>query len=664
MRRKPRFMFQMRRHTQKNIIEKGTCMMKKALSLLLVLILMLSASSALALGYTGSQGNAATFELLEETRISSPLAVANLETNAGKTFVSHPVLDNYPEGTTYVYRSDNLYGGRASARQNTNILMFAEKALENKDAAFAYLKDLGLIRIIDEAIGSCVLVTPSNPETGFSAADQKNYYALQTAMFAQKAGGAGADGRSVVDAAGNPITYYSDAEYFGGYSFYYVIGIDGGATFLNNYVASTLDYVSRIGAMLLINGKMERINNVAGYVPAYLVNAPEAVTEKYKAANKVDSILVEGDKETYYCAAFPSRKVVTLDEAQVDVSKLINDAYYNLFVKTQRSQSIVSGMISASTPYQGYGQDNAPYSLMPRNALINGRTVDGINMFTHQENRFNSVATPEGEFLQTWYEYLPDEVLNGTAPDGSVPLLILMHGGGDDPRLYVEEQGYLNVMGAERLAAVAFEHQYITDIISECTPLIVKYMLETYPALDASRVYVTGYSMGGWATHDAVLGRASLFAAAVPQAIIERKPTEEQLAQFKTVDIPVMCTTSEYDYFVDRVTHNMGPSYYVQLNQVLGFNEMPLLDTEKLDYDSYPISGFKPDIYKRVILNDEYVNHTWLFVKDGIPMAGVNYTENNKHALYAGYANVVWDFCKHYSRDLNTGKIIYNPYVR
>ena len=152
--------------------------MKKTLSLLLVLILVLSIGNALALGYTGSQGNEATFELLEEARISGPIAVANLETNVGKYFVSHPVLDGYPEGTTYVYRSANLYGGRASARQNTNLVVFTEQSFESKDAAYAYLESLGLIAIADEAIGSVVLVTPSNPETGFSAADQKYYYAL------------------------------------------------------------------------------------------------------------------------------------------------------------------------------------------------------------------------------------------------------------------------------------------------------------------------------------------------------------------------------------------------------------------------------------------------------------------------------------------------------
>ena len=52
-----------------------------------------------------------------------------------------------------------------------------------------------------------------------------------------------------------------------------MIGIGIGATFLNNYVAPVLDYVSRIGGLLLINGTMERIREVADEVPAYLVNA-------------------------------------------------------------------------------------------------------------------------------------------------------------------------------------------------------------------------------------------------------------------------------------------------------------------------------------------------------------------------------------------------------
>jgi hypothetical protein len=100
-------------------------MFKKMRCLAIIVVLevsLLPSYRAFALNYSGSQGNPVTFETLEETRASSPVAVAQLETNNGKTFRSHPVLDGYPKGTTYVYRSANLFGGRAAARLNTNIL--------------------------------------------------------------------------------------------------------------------------------------------------------------------------------------------------------------------------------------------------------------------------------------------------------------------------------------------------------------------------------------------------------------------------------------------------------------------------------------------------------------------------------------------------------------
>jgi len=48
------------------------------------------------------------------------------------------------------------------------------------------------------------------------------------------------------------------------------------------------------------------------------------------------------------------------------------------------------------------------------------------------ESRFGDVKAANGEYLQTWFEYLPEEVVKGTAPAGTVPLWLALHGGGDD----------------------------------------------------------------------------------------------------------------------------------------------------------------------------------------------------------------------------------------
>ena len=76
--------------------------------LALGIALMSASSVSMALDYSGRQKNAATFETLEEARENGPKAVATLEGNTGRTFKSHPVLDGYPQGTTYIYRSPNL----------------------------------------------------------------------------------------------------------------------------------------------------------------------------------------------------------------------------------------------------------------------------------------------------------------------------------------------------------------------------------------------------------------------------------------------------------------------------------------------------------------------------------------------------------------------------
>jgi hypothetical protein len=617
-----------------------------------------------SLNYSGSQKNQATFETLEEARKNGPIAVVSLEGNVGRTFKSHPILDGYPEKTTFVYRSPNLYGGRAAARLNANILVFAEKAFAGKDAALQYLKDLGLIKIINDAIGSVILVTPVDGKA-FGAGDQKYYYALQTAIFAQKAGerpamgGARGAGMSGGGGAG-----YSDAEYFGGFGYTYVIGIDGGATYLNNYIAGTLDYVSRIAGMLLINGKMDTGRNVAGLVPVYLVNAPGAVVELYKHANNADAHEAIGKVDAYFDQSLPLKRVVMANDPNPDAAGYIQDAYYNLFIKAMRVPVGRPGLHSASTPYQGYSMDQAPLSLCERNAVINGVTRDGIHVIGRSEERFSAIKASNGEYLQTWFEYLPEEVLKNTAPAGTVPLILANHGGGDDPRQFVEEIGLLPLAGAERFAMVAPEHQSIAGLLADALPELVKYMLKTYPALDMSRVYVTGYSMGGAATLRAINGNPSLFAAAVPMASAPYTGTPEQAERLQKAHLPVMFTTSSFDLAgaFDQANGTIAGGYQTQLNLFLGYNGMKRIDP--YDFKNYPINGFKADRMIRLRLNGEYDSYRWyLNNSDGIPMVALSYTMNLQHALYPEYGKIAWEFFKHYSRDRKTGAIKYNPHI-
>ena len=532
----------------------------KRLSLLLAASLMLTTvtpMTASALNYSGTLGNEATFETMGEVQTNESAVMEEL---TGSKYMAHPVMADYPADTTYVYRSADMYGRNGAVRLNTNIVVYTDESFADKDAALAYLKNLGVTDKIDQVRGSVILVTPSDPETGFTAADQKLYYDLQTAVFSINSG------EQVEDVS----VKYADPLYYGGYGYYYMIGIDGGATFINNYVSTNLDYVSRIAGMLLVGGRMEKSNEVAAYVPTFLVNADEDVVEKYRDANTVDAFTKSADRVVSYNQQYPARQVVDWVGDSSNLAGIIDDAYENLFLKSYRGQTLRNGNSSASTPYQGYTGDQAPYSLHVRNAMVNGVTKDGIHMEEVKDDRFADIATADGEYLQTWFEYVPEEVLDGSVQEGSVPLFLICHGGGDDPRQYVEGQGFLELAGEERFIMVAPDKSMLhtTDadgntILDRALPELVKYMIDKYPAIDTSRIYVNGYSMGSLATLLAVYGEPSLFAAAFPQAgILGAEPTEEQYAKFAEVDLPIGISTSEFDAAlnVDSVTHDIVPA--------------------------------------------------------------------------------------------------------
>ena len=636
--------------------------MKKLFCLVLVLTLM-ATSSALAMNYNWKLDNESAFLTMSEFK----------EANGEKTSAA---MADYPENGTYVYYSPNLYGVTAANRMNTNITVFYGEQFETKEDAFEFIKGLGLIDIIDKAVGSIVLMTPCTPVTEgssgqmqggtFAAADASAYYKLQTVQC------------QLSSAEGSKIGYFG---------YHYVIAIGDGATFFNEYIAPVADFAGRIAGALIINGDMTTdLYKVAAPVRAYLVNCPANVTAAYAAGIGADATAHAFDKEFAYNQQLPVRQVVSVAMDEVDNKALIADVYYNFLIKAMTIAVMKDGVNTHGTPYSGYGNDDAPYSLVKRNAILgdyeNGYTTDGIIITHHKEDRFDKeglVSKNEDgsiyEYLETWWELLPQEVLDNTVPEHSVPLWLANHGGGDDPVQFVDEIGLLALAGTERFAIVAPYYQSMYsgfggagDAVPMCNALdaLVEYMLETYPALDPSRVYVTGYSLGGGATLHAVFGNPALFAAAIPMSAAWYAGNEEQQAAFESVDLPIMMTTSTYDLggaFSNPPISQISTTYQESgMNTFLGYNGM---DTITFDFDANPISGFRGDLFRKEVLNGEYDNYQWFMARDdGAPMVGVAYTANLKHALYPEFGPMAWNWAKHFSRDLETGEIIYNANVK
>ena len=96
--------------------------MKKLMCLVLAMLLLMSSgmASASVTYYQQHQSNEATFETLEEAHANAPVALSNEYPE--RVYVGDPALDDYPQGTTYVYRSAGIYNAISAAnRMNTNI---------------------------------------------------------------------------------------------------------------------------------------------------------------------------------------------------------------------------------------------------------------------------------------------------------------------------------------------------------------------------------------------------------------------------------------------------------------------------------------------------------------------------------------------------------------
>lgn len=636
-------------------------MTRKLFCLMLALCLALcSTAYAFDYSYAYYYDNEATFETMEEARVNGPAFLS--EQIPGRIYLPDPAMDDYPAGTTWVYRSaEMLNGNTAACRKNTNILVYTDATFEDKDAAYAYIENLGLIDVITEAHGSVVLVNPIDAAKGFGVNDVAAYSKLQAAMcnvyFSLRTAGNS-------DYYADYTYFYADSAYYGGTTYRYLIGIDGGATFVNNYIAPLMDDVSRLAGMVLVNSDMAKVYNVAAHVPVYLINPTDLVVEKYKAINEVDSYTRTADYECFYNAQQPLQRVAVASSDAFN-AEVVDRVYHDFLLKAMRIPAARENVYSNGL-YNGYKFNQAPYSLFSRNAIIDGVTVRGnIHLIEKIDTeRFRDIQTPDGFYMDVWYEVLPEAVLNNTAPEKSVPLLLAVHGGSDHPIQFMEEIGWLDLIADEQFAMVAPCHQNFyadADVLGRTLAATVEYALAQYPALDPSRVYVSGYSKGGGASVTVGVMRSDLFAAVMPMAAGGGFLGDEaQQAKLQEIGMPFMMLTSRYDApsaFTPAGT--IGANYQASINRYLAYNGM---EQVTYDFETYPISGFAGDVYTHRLLNNEHENMFWQFLNDnGEPRVALCFTEDLTHSLYPEYGRIAWEFASKFSRNQETGLIEYDP---
>ncbi len=613
------------------------------------------------LNYWNRQDNPATFETLEEVRANAPGVTSKLSGADRFPQILNPALENFPNDVAYFYRSPNIYGAETGARNNTTFIVFAPCRLETKEEGKAYLEKLGLIKLIDKAIGTIILQMPQKAE-GYTEDDLQLSYTLYNALLSQKAF-IEIDGKRCVPA---------ESEYCGGYGKTYMFGADEGATFMNNFVAGSRDeLIGRVAGYFTYGGEMSEEVIVSQYVPAFIVNGTPTAIRKFRDANGTNAYEFSDGIARFYNQALPIREVRTATDKDSKIGCWMEKAYCSMFMFIQRTSNVQTKYLEprVTNCYQGYVPAPAitRFALSRRNPIFDDRTVIGNLQvtFIKDSETFSDMKSPggmmsePGDYLDTWYEVLPQEVLNNTAPEHSVPLLLANHGGGDDVLMFLDETGILLTAGEQNFAIAAPMHSGITLIGGELLPRFAKYILDKYPALDPERVWVTGYSMGGWATYHCISHHPEVFAAACPMAMPLRDLPDTAAALYEKYDLPAMIITSTYDFAAwDAENNHLNEGGRDFLQTYCKFNGID--PVEEFDYVKYPVIGRPFDSLQITTNGGEWRNAEWLIRNSkGVPMIGMNVTEYLMHSLWPGYGDIAYNFFKHYRRDQKTSEIIY-----
>ncbi|MDO5423158.1 MAG: hypothetical protein Q4F41_05475 [Eubacteriales bacterium] len=303
---------------------------------------------------------------------------------------------------------------------------------------------------------------------------------------------------------------------------------------------------------------------------------------------------------------------------------------------------------------------------------------------------FHTESRPE-----KWALYLPMSYVNQTAPGKCYPLLFVMHGSGN-PIYLAESYGYTHIAAREEMIVIIPE----TETVEKMEELFA-YAKENLP-VDWSRVYMVGYSLGGfmtsrhgirWPERFAAVGIGGMLFANGPTGVHKQNDTlwpgetitPEMVAHAAQVKLPVCVCMGEQEILgllpvtedepkftppggdggdgTDRIDLS-GKNKIASVNnwrQIAGCPRIPEEEVRRAARFSADIVTEKlgfPFERTSVILR-EGRSH---FVGDCVNPQGENLARfvcmgKSAHWPSRALAELTWEFIRRFSRDPETGEL-------
>lgn len=432
-----------------------------------------------------------------------------------------------------------------------------------------------------------------------------------------------------------------------------VIGIGQGADFVNNYV-SQKDWM--LSGIMTYGGHKGETPKYS--VPVYISNSEADVKDPYIEANHAQEKKNEGSVDIYSHKDNQFENVV-VNTKEESLDQAFNNAWKYVFSQNGRLGNITGTFYTMPDSKERNFEYTTFFMAekcgLKRNVVKQDLDNDGIDSL--------------------WYEYNTQATQN--AEKGTVPLVILLHGNGNDPRTQIETSGWAQVAGENNIMLVEPEWQGKTiggysydpmtndDSSTDKNDIItlVNVIKEKYPQVDASRIYIEGLSRGSRNSLHVGLVHPEVFAGIGVHSGGINPEFVEGLDEYTTqnadkYDMPVYMVIGTKDVFnyLPVASNAGGVNIQVAIQYYQRLNNMPV--TEKFVDDGY--YGVDNQSYTEVANTGSLVMKNRTLTNDKGVSISLNAIDDFGHWNYEPTASQMWAFFSQYSRNLDTGEIILN----
>lgn len=170
--------------------------------------------------------------------------------------------------------------------------------------------------------------------------------------------------------------------------------------------------------------------------------------------------------------------------------------------------NLMKMMASPSFDAESFGESETFAGIVENQALMNTcRQEDAPEVLEYWKERglIKELHDPQ-PMSSKWASYLPKSWVDNPHNGRTYPLLFVMHGSGN-PIYLAETYGYTHIAAREELIVIMPE-----DETPESIEKLMNYAREHYP-VDWSRIYMVGYSLGGFMTSRHAMRWPEQFAA-------------------------------------------------------------------------------------------------------------------------------------------------------